>query len=217
MDPPARRDQAHPGDVGRLGPARPIIGALLILAVLAPGPRVTAGERPVADPMDAFVNGYDPSGGDFFIHEPERTVLLRLRADFNNDGIADLAVSEGSIWGQAGGPWLIFLGDRRGTYTYVGALFFYPAALVIRPAERGTAEVTAFVRDSAVSGHVVVSRVSVAGITGVRDRALQDIDGADRDAYRAVFGGTAIQAESCRLTEYRRDTVHCWRVGVRLE
>lgn len=194
-----------------------MLATLLAVAAVAACSIVAGAERPLADPVDAFVNGYDPSGGDFFVHAPERTVLLRLRTDFNNDGIVDLALSEGSIWGQAGGPWLIFLGDRGGRYTYVGELFFHPARLAIRPVGRGAADITAFVRDSAASGHLVVSRVASAGISPVRDQVLRDVAGADQDAYRAAFSTATVQAESCRLVDYRGDKLHCWRAGVRLE
>ena len=58
-----------------------------------------AGER-LADPTRAFVEGYDPSGNDFLANVPERTVLLYIRADFDNDGVDDLALSDSSTWGN---------------------------------------------------------------------------------------------------------------------
>ncbi len=209
-----RRQMSGPGSSG-LAWRRVLAGTLLVSGL---GFRVAvAAEPPLTDPVDAFVKGYDPSHGDFFIHEPERTVLLRLRLDFDNDGIADLAVSEGSIWGQAGGPWLIFLGGRDGRYTYVGELFFYPTTLAIRPVSPGVAEVTTFERTSASGGHLVVSRISRAVITPLREEILHDVQGADRDRYRALFPTVRPEAESCRLVEYRRDAARCWRPGVRLE
>jgi hypothetical protein len=94
--------------------------ALLLVAVVA-----DAGER-LTDPTRAFVEGYDPSGNDFFANVPERTVLLRIRADFDNDGIADIALSESSTWGNAGGQWLLFRGQSDGSYVYWATLFFSP-------------------------------------------------------------------------------------------
>ena len=49
---------------------------LLVLSIAM----AVAGER-LADPTRAFVEGYDPSGNDFLANVPERTVLLRIRAD----------------------------------------------------------------------------------------------------------------------------------------
>ena len=65
---------------------------------------VVAADR-LTDPTQAFVEGYDPSGNDFLANVPKRTVLLRIRADFDNDGVKDLALSDSSTWGNAGGQW----------------------------------------------------------------------------------------------------------------
>ena len=79
---------------------------LLSLSITLAG----AGER-LADPTQAFVEGYDPSGNDFLVNVPERTVLLRIRVDFDGDGISDLARSDSSTRGNAGGQWLLFRGQ----------------------------------------------------------------------------------------------------------
>src|SRR5206468_3162233 len=76
-----------------------LAGLLLVLAAAA----APAAER-IADPTREFVGGYDPSQNDFFANTPERTVLLRIRDDLDGDGVADLALSESSTWGQGGGP-----------------------------------------------------------------------------------------------------------------
>ena len=54
--------------------------ALLLVATFT-----VAAER-FADPVKAFVEGYDPSGNDFLANVPERTVLLRIRTDLDGDG-----------------------------------------------------------------------------------------------------------------------------------
>jgi hypothetical protein len=79
---------------------------LLGLSITLAGAR----ER-LADPTQAFVEGYDPSGNDFLVNVPERTVLLRIRVDFDGDGISDLARSDSSTRGNAGGQWLLFRGQ----------------------------------------------------------------------------------------------------------
>ncbi|HYR31203.1 MAG TPA: hypothetical protein VEO93_04735, partial [Gemmatimonadales bacterium] len=130
--------------------------ALLLVAVVA-----DAGER-LTDPTRAFVEGYDPSGNDFFANVPERTVLLRVRADFDNDGIADIALSESSTWGNAGGQWLLFRGEPGGGYAYWGSLFFSPGSAAIGPRP---GELTAYVRVGATRGSLQVHRLAAGGIT----------------------------------------------------
>jgi len=105
-----------------------LAGLLLVLAAAA----APAAER-IADPTREFVGGYDPSQNDFFANTPERTVLLRIRDDLDGDGVADLALSESSTWGQAGGQWLLFRGEAGGGYVYWGSLFFSPGSVAIGP------------------------------------------------------------------------------------
>src|SRR5712664_4671696 len=103
---------------------RATVAGFLLVLVAAAAP---AAER-LTDPTREFVDGYDPSQNDFFANTPERTVLLRIRDDFDGDGIVDLALSESSTWGQAGGQWLLFRGEASGGYVYRGSLFFSPGS-----------------------------------------------------------------------------------------
>ena len=97
-----------------------------LAALLALVATMAAAAERVDNPIQAFVEGYDPSGSDFLANVPERTVLLRVRADLDGDGRPDLAVSDSSTWGNAGGQWLLFHGQPDGAYTYWGTLFFAP-------------------------------------------------------------------------------------------
>jgi hypothetical protein len=116
------------------------VAGLLVLAA------ITAAEELLSDPTRAFVEGYDPSGNAFLANVPERTVLLRIRADFDNDGIQDLALSDSSTWGNAGGQWLLFRGQRDHRYLYWGTLFFSPGVAALHPVGRGTSEMALYVR-----------------------------------------------------------------------
>jgi hypothetical protein len=175
-----------------------------------------ASER-LADPTRAFVEGYDPSGNDFFANVPERTVLLRIRADLDNDGIADLALSESSTWGNAGGQWLLFRGQADGGYIYWGTLFFSPGAAAVRPLERGVSELTLFVRLSATRGNVQVYRATSQGISRVGERAVDLEQSSDHDRATALLPPTGtVPVEYCKLLEYRRDPATCWRPGLGL-
>ena len=108
----------------------PHVGAVALVVFVA---GVAAAADRLTDPTQAFVEGYDPSGNDFLANVPERTVLLRIRADFDNDGVTDLALSDSSTWGNAGGQWLLFRGQRDGSYVYWGTRFFAPGAAAAPP------------------------------------------------------------------------------------
>ncbi len=189
-------------------------GAVALLVLVA---AVAATSERLTDPTRAFVEGYDPSGNDFFANVPERTVLLRIRADFDNDGIADLALSESSTWGNAGGQWLLFRGQSDGSYVYWGTLFFSPGAAAVRPLARGTSEMALYVRMGVSRGTVQVYRVTSAGISRVSELSLDLERPSDRERYDALLQPERqLPVEYCRLLEYRQDAANCWRPGLGL-
>src|SRR5262249_58319918 len=175
------------------------LAAGLVLAVLVSA--APAAER-LADPTRAFVEGYDPSQNDFFANTPERTVLLRIRDDLDGDGVADLALSESSTWGNAGGQWLLFHGERAGGYVYWGTLFFSSGAVTIGPQP---GELSAYVRTSASRGSLQIHRLQPGAIMLARERPLDLERPADRAVYEAALAaGRRPAVEHCKLPDYRR-------------
>ncbi len=184
-----------------------LAGLLLVLAAAA----APAAER-IADPTREFVGGYDPSQNDFFANTPERTVLLRIRDDLDGDGVADLALSESSTWGQAGGQWLLFRGEAGGGYVYWGSLFFSPGSVAIGP---HPGALTAYVRVAATRGRLQTYRLAATEIGLEGDRPLDLERPADRAAHDAALGaGRRPAVEHCKLLAYRRDPAGCWLPGL---
>jgi hypothetical protein len=189
---------------------RATVASLVLLFVAGV---VSAADR-LSDPTHDFVEGYDPSGNDFFANTPERTVLLRIRDDLDGDGVADLALSESSTWGNAGGQWLLFHGQRDGGYVYWGTLFFSSGAMSIG---RQPGELSAYVRTSVSRGSLQVHQLGPGAITLARERSLDLERQADRATYEAALAaGRRPAVEHCKLLDYRRDSTGCWRPGLGL-
>jgi len=188
-----------------------LVAALVLMATAG-----DAAER-LVDPIQAFVEGFDPSGNDFLANVPERTVLLRIREDFDGDGRPDLAVSDSSTWGNAGGQWLLFRAEADGTYAYWGTLFFAPGSASLRIARPAGGELTVYVRTGASRGTLQTHRLTAAGVSLLASTSL-DLDRADDRARQdaALNAGARLPVESCRLLEYRRDPQGCWRPGLGL-
>jgi len=187
---------------------RAAVAGFLLVLVAAAAP---AAER-LADPTREFVDGYDPSQNDFFANTPERTVLLRIRDDFDGDGIVDLALSESSTWGQAGGQWLLFRGDPGGGYVYWGPLFFSAGSAALGPRP---GELTTYVRVAAAHGRLQTFRLAAGGITRASDRPLDLERPSDRTTHdTALAAGRRPAVEHCKLLAYRRDPAGCWRPGL---
>jgi hypothetical protein len=183
--------------------------ALLVLGLAAPA----SGADRLRDPTKAFVEGYDPSGNDFLANVPERTVLLRIRADLDGDGQPDLALSDSSTWGNAGGQWLLFRGEPDGAYVYWGTLFFAPGSAVLR----GRGELVVYVRTAASRGTLETYRLTPATITRTASAALDLESPGDRARYEtALTSGARLPVEFCKLLDYRRQPIACWRPGLGL-
>ena len=185
------------------------VAAPLVLAFVS----VAAGADRLADPTQAFVGGYDPSGNDFLANVPERTVLLRVRADFDGDGLQDLALSDSSTWGNAGGQWLLFRGQPDGAYIYWGTLFFAPGSAALH----GRGELTVYARTSASRGTLATYRLTATGITQIATTSMDLEDPHDRERYEAMLkSGASPPVEFCKLLDYRRQPATCWQPGLGL-
>jgi hypothetical protein len=186
-----------------------VLALLLLLAVAG----MTVGGERLADPTKAFVEGYDPSGNDFLANVPERTVLLRIRADLDGDGRPDLALSDSSTWGNAGGQWLLFRGQPDGAYVYWGTLFFAPGTAALRAG----GELVLYARTSASRGTLETYRLTAAGIARTARRPVDLEQPHERAHYEATLqSGARLPVESCKLLDYRRHPTTCWRPGLGL-
>jgi hypothetical protein len=192
-----------------------VVRGLLATLVFLSGP-AAASER-LLDPIRAFVEGYDPSGNDFLANVPERTVLLRIRADLDGDGIEDLALSDSSTWGNAGGQWLLFRGQPDKSFVYWGTIFLSPGTAVVRPVGRGESELLLYVRTSVSRGMLEAHRVTSSAITRLSQVSLDLERPRDRERYEAVLRSRGkLAVEHCKLLEYRREAASCWRPGLGL-
>src|SRR3982750_4159642 len=83
----------------------------------------------IPDPVEVFVQGFNPENEDFFAHPPDRTDLLRMRLDVDGDGRPAVALSESTLVGIGAGPWLLFRRLPTQGYRYLGEIFAGPGAL----------------------------------------------------------------------------------------
>jgi hypothetical protein len=156
----------------------------------------------IPDPVAAFVRGFNPAEEDFFAHPAERTWLLRMRLDVDGDGRGDLAVSESSVFGSGGGPWLVFRRLPRAGYRYIGEIFAGEGS--VRAERRGAVrDLAAGTALSADVTHLVRYHVGLDTLVAFEER----------DTSAAAIGSPETVLERCRLTDYRRLAEKCWQPG----
>jgi hypothetical protein len=187
----------------------PTLCIALLLATAAHAQRPARVDSVVADPVRAFVNGFNPEGNDYFFGSGT-PVLWRQRVDLDGDGRRELLVSEEGNWGNAAGQWLIFRALADGRYRYLGSEEMLPGNLALRRA-RGRLEARVLQGDGACCVIISPFRVTPRGLVKGANQHL-DRSPADRRTVDAFFRDAAPlpPAEWCSLDAYRRDPRHCW-------
>src|SRR5205809_5528418 len=84
----------------------------------------------------------------------------QIIADFNNDGLPDIAISDAAFWGNAGGGWTIYLRQKSGSYRRVGDVFFHGLAFAVRPIKPGVGKLIVYIRGGVLNGSLVEYSVS---------------------------------------------------------
>ena len=121
----------------------------------------------------------------------ERPVVIET--DFNCDGKKDLALSNGSEWGNAGGDWGIYIRQSDGRFRYAGSAFFHPLAFHIERAGDQTALMTVYQRAGGGDGSLVTYKItknSVKQLSSERFRPSENKpDSPNHKRYEEMFSG----------------------------
>ena len=114
----------------------------------------------------------------------------RIRADFNADGIPDVATSTTrNNFGNAGGLFTFYVGTTNGTFTRIGSVFMHPLAANLVKTKAGEGILTVFIRGGH-EGVLMSYAVTRTGIVERERRSLIARDGGpeeDRKIYRSFF------------------------------
>ena len=108
-------------------------------------------------------------------------------ADFNKDGLPDLAVADGALSGNVGATWSIYLQMKGGSYHWIGDVLFHGKAFAIEPLKPGVGKLLVYIRASTSKGSLVEYAISEAGIKEIRETTMYPQD-ADAERYQKLFG-----------------------------
>ena len=146
--------------------------------------------------------------------------LLRILADFNNDGRKDVALSASRFWGNAGGNWAIYFRKASGGYTPPRWTFFHSGAVRIKPVGKGKAHLIAYLHLSCRSGTLAIDEISGYTIKEKSSRVIYPRDDEDGNAkdhklYRELFDrpGAAPPVEHCKVEDYLENNNCAWVKG----
>jgi hypothetical protein len=166
----------------------------LVLAAAALVAGEAAAQKDVVDPLEHFLETAPPGRAKRVVDDG----VARASGDFNNDGLADVALWQEPDFGPHDGPVFLYLGRKDGRFTASG-LIVVSAQRLFRPLarDRGSAQLLVCEADAKVAtGYAVEGYV----VSDLAHDALPE----------KCPAGEAPEIERLDLARYRSNGVQAW-------
>jgi hypothetical protein len=144
--------------------------------------------------------------------------ICKVYADFNTDGIKDVAITNRSLGGAHYWQWSIYLGLENGKFKYFDELWFHNGAIKIEKLEKGTSIIYVYFRDVINKGDLIVYSLSVKGIKEIERKNInmefsEDYIPINEDAklYHKLFFNQDISDSCLIINEYLRNNKILWK------
>lgn len=127
----------------------------------------------------------------------------RIIGDFNNDELADIAISTStSIFGNAGGWFSVYLRTPSDKLKYIGEIFAHPYAINIKSVSPGKTLITTYHHNNVSSGMLVNHQLSNDEIVELsRAQLFPGTSEADKKEYDSLFEKSSnliIEKSNCK-------------------
>ena len=92
----------------------------------------------VKNPANEYVKSFEK---DSLLQNPSEHTICKITADFNCDGINDIAISDSYLCGAHACSWDIYLGLKEEEYKYFSKLWFNNYAIRIDSIDNGKSKI----------------------------------------------------------------------------
>jgi hypothetical protein len=169
-----------------------VIRRLALVLALAAG--AAQAQKDVADPLEHFLGTAPPGRAKRVLDDG----VARASGDFNNDGLADVALWQEPDFGPHDGPVFLYLGRKDGRFAASGLIVVSTQRLFLPLARgRGSGELLVCEADAKVAAGYAVEGFIVTDLA--RDALPVACPAAD-----------ALEVERLDLARYRTNGLQAW-------
>jgi len=144
--------------------------------------------------------------------------ICKVYADFNSDGIKDVAITNKLLGGAHYWQWSIYLGLENGKFKYFDELWFHNGAIKIEKLKKGTSKIYIYFRDVINKGDLLVYNLSDNGIQEIETKNInmeysEDYIPINEDAklFERLFNNGDIPDSCLLINEYLNNNKIIWK------
>lgn len=168
----------------------------------------------IKNPADNYMKSLE---SDSLLQNPSQHNICKITADFNSDGIKDIAVSDSYLCGAHACYWEIYLGQGNGNFRYLSTLWFNNYAIKIDSVSEGISNI--YIYDKAGGGIGDILEYTLSSNDGIKKTKQKTIypetfpENEDYKYYKSIFTQPAL-ADSCiNVAEYLKTKKIKWKSG----
>jgi hypothetical protein len=157
----------------------------------------------VKNPLDDYIISLT---SDSLLQNPAQHSICKITADFNSDGIEDIAISDWYLCGANGCDWKIYLGLGNEAYKFFSELWFSNYAIRIDSVRIGVSNIYTYNKTGLSEGDIVEYNLSSSkGITKIDQKTIYPETYPENDDYKYyknIFTQPEIIETCINLLEY---------------
>lgn len=157
----------------------------------------------IKNPVEYYLKALESHS---LLQNPAQHNICRLTADFNSDGLEDVAVSDSYLCGAHACYWEIYLGLGNGTFSYFSTLWFNNYAIEIDSVSKGISKI--YIYDNAGGGKGDIIEYDLSSSKGIKKISQKRIypetfpENEDDKYYKSIFTQPPLTDSCINVSEY---------------
>jgi hypothetical protein len=166
--------------------------------------------------LNKFAEDYVKSfAKDTLVNNLTKHNICKIEADFNSDGILDLAFSDTYLCGAHACDWEIYLGLENESYSFFSTLWFSNYAIKIDSISKGVSKIYVYDKAGGGIGDIIEYKLSLSeGIKEISSRIIYPNTSPENDDYKyykEIFYKSVLIDSCVNISDYLKTKKIHWK------